>query len=123
MQEIVFPKLYEYFGSLGDIKHTDFYSHTFQSFQFKLVIPSFLVIDKFLEDGSLGNDWENLFLKTINEMAEIVLYNPETIDYSVTSKSQEMFEHNIAMPVCEIIYQHCRIWENMQFDSTDEDSM
>ena len=109
MQEIIFPKLYEYFGSLGGIKHTRFYSQTFQSFQIELVIPSFLVIDKFLDDSSLGSDWENLFLKTINEMAEIVLYNPENIDYSVTSKSQEMFEYNIAIPVYKMVYQHHKI--------------
>lgn len=121
MQEIVFPKLYEYFGNLSDFKHTCFYSSTFQSFQNKLIIPSLLVIDKFLDDGSLGSNWENLFLETINEMAEIVLYNPENIDYSIKPESQEMFNWDICLPVLKTISYHCTMWKYSQFESDNED--
>lgn len=123
MNEIIFPKLYEYFGNLENLQHVDFYTRTFNMFQGELVASSCLVIDKFVEDGVWEEDWENLFLKTINAMTEIVLYDPEKINYSVTPKSQEMFINDIDVPVCKDILYHVKLSQLMQIpisESEDE---
>lgn len=121
MNGIIFPKLYEYFGNLENLQHIDFYTRTFGLFQEKLVASSCLAIDKFVEDGVLGENWEALFLKTINEMTETVLYNPEKIDYSVTPKSQEMFINDIDAPVRKDILYHVKLSQLMQIPISESD--
>lgn len=95
MKDLTFPKLYQYFSSLNNYPRMVFYLITFSQLCYDITITSRLAIDQFIEYGRLGEDWEALLLKTTNEMVEDVLYNPEKIDYSVTSESQEMFILNI----------------------------
>lgn len=99
MEYIAFTKLYEYFGDMPDIKHTKVYASTFGAFMDEVVKASRLVIDKFVEDGTLGEDWLQLFINTTNELAEVVLYDPSKIDYSLSSGSQEIFWEYLQNPV------------------------
>lgn len=103
MKDLTFPKLYQYFSSFKNDYHMKFYSATFSQFCKDIVIASRLAIDKFIEDGALGEDWEDLLLKMTNEMVEDVIYNPEEIDYSVTPASQDMFIKNISAFVHAVI--------------------
>lgn len=96
LKDIPFPKLYEYFGNLEDIRQTKIYVRSFWSFLDELVRSSRLVMDRFVEEGTWGEDWESLFCKMTNELASSVLYDPERIDYSVMPGSQEMFMKDIA---------------------------
>lgn len=91
MNDITFPKLYEYFAGLPNVRHTQFYADMFWMFMDEVVQSSRLVIDKYVEDGIWGEDWEQLFLETTNELATTVLYNPSEINYSVTPDSQREF--------------------------------
>jgi len=99
LKDIHFPKLYEYFSGLENNDRIWLYAKAFPLLMRDLVQSSRLVIDKFVDDGLFGKDWESLFLEVINELAETVLYDPETIDYSVTPESQAMFIEVISAPV------------------------
>lgn len=90
MHDLHFPKLYQDFGAFDDPAYTAFCADTFVSFRNTVVISSRLIIDNLIENGHF-KDWENLFLDSINEMAEVVFYDPAKIDYTVTPKSQEKF--------------------------------
>lgn len=99
LKDIEFPKLYKHFGHFEDVKYVKIYTYTFLKFMDEVVQSSRLVIDKFVEDGLFGEDWENVFLEATNKLAESVLYDPKEIDYSVESRSQEMFIKDISAPV------------------------
>ena len=99
MKNIVFPKLYEHFGNQPNIMCTQSYAHIFLEFVVEVVHSSRLIIDKFVEDGTFGEDWEQIFLETTNELAETVLYDPSKINYSVTPESQREFMIYLLEPV------------------------
>ena len=88
----------------------EIYVRIFCSFMDDLVRSSRLVIDKFVEEGTFGEDWENLFLDITNELAESVLYDPKMIDYSVEPASQEVFMKDISAPVEAWIAHMTELW-------------
>ena len=47
-----------------------------------------LILEGLIEKGYFGNDWEDFLNKTINEMANQVLYDPKEIDYTPNPESQ-----------------------------------
>lgn len=61
LKDIPFPKLYEYFGNLENIRQSEIYVRIFWSFMDNLIRSSRLGIDRFVEEGAFGEDWENLF--------------------------------------------------------------
>ncbi|WMC91318.1 hypothetical protein [Kineothrix sp. MB12-C1] len=103
MNNLYFPKVYQAFSDLEDLRYITFYTENFYSFKNQILISSRLIIDKFIEKGVFGEEWENLFIKTINETTEKVFYDPCKIDYSVTPKSQEMFIKAISTPVRNLL--------------------
>lgn len=106
MENIVFPKLYKYFANLPDISYTQICANIFWLFMNEAVHASRLIIDKFVEAGTFGEDWEQLFLKTTNELAETVLYDPSEINDSITPKSQQEFEKYLFESVDLLIRQY-----------------
>ena len=111
LKDIPFPKLCKYFGNSEDIMQIDIYVRIFCSFMDDLVRSSRLVIDKFVEEGTFGEDWENLFLDITNKSAESVLYDPKVIDYSMELRSQEMFQKDISAPVEAQIVHMTKLWK------------
>lgn len=99
LSKIFFPKLYEYLNSFKEPERIELFTNTFFWFLDEFTLSCYLVLDKFVENDSLGTDWESLFLKTINEMTETVFYDPEKIDYSVVPKSQEEFVKILSVSV------------------------
>lgn len=91
LKDIEFPKLYQKFYSL-DAVSTIRYVNIFQCFKNLIAFSSHLIFDYLIEKGVFGDDWENLFLDTINGMAESVFYAPDDIDYTIQPRSQECFE-------------------------------
>lgn len=63
----------------------------FNFFLYDVVSTARLIIDELVEKKYFGEDWEDFFLNTINDMTERVFYNPNEIDYTVTSQSQEKY--------------------------------
>lgn len=122
MDKIVFPKLYEHFCNLPDIDLAQAYANTFWMFMDEVVQSSRLIIDKFVEDGIFGEDWEQLFLETTNELAKAVLYNPSAINYSLTPESQQEFQIYLLEPVdYRIKREKIRFFQSMsQLESDDE---
>jgi len=118
LKDIHFPKLYDYFSGLQTYVQMILYVNIFLAFLKDLVLTSRLVIDKFIDEGLFGEDWEKLFLGIINEMAENVLYAPQTIDYSITPESQSAFLKIIAAPAIEI--GSC-LHHELYFEETNEE--
>lgn len=123
LDKIPFPKLYEDFYSLEGDRSTEVYAETFCSFMDDLAHSSRLIIDEFIEEGLLGENWENLLLETVNELAETVLYNPKEIDYNVTPECQERFMKVIANPVYTKVMRQIAAVDCLQtsFSGVDDD--
>ena len=123
LEGIVFPKIYEYFYNLKTLKQLSFYANAFRCFISDFDIPFLLVLDKFIEDGVLGDNWEDLLVSKINDMVETVLYNPDKIDYSVKPESQEMFFHDLFTPVHNKMWYSIRLSRRMQLSDLDDDEI
>lgn len=93
-----FPKLYKDFSSLPYCE-AELYADEFPRFLQEIVISSCLIIDELIEKGAFGDDWENLFRNTLNEMAEDVLYDPSQLNFTISEGAQEKFEKLLAPPV------------------------
>lgn len=121
---IYYPKLYKDFSTLSPcsiISDPARCSKIFLDFRDYVVGSSRLIIDEIIEKGYWGKDWENLFLKTVNEMVEEVFYNPKQIDYSVTPKSQEMFVKVISAPVYVEVSNRINRLHDMPNSSSESD--
>jgi hypothetical protein len=103
LNDIYFPKLYQDFSSYDDITYTASCASRFNSLNNVVVSSSRLIIDALIEKEYFGEDWETLFLDTINEMTESVFYNPDEIDYTVTAESQEKFAKILSALVRRIL--------------------
>lgn len=99
LKDIHFPKLYEYLCGFEDNNRVLVYATAFLSFMRDFVHSSRLVIDKFVDEGMFGEDWENFFLEVINELTKSVLYDTEIIDDAVSPDSQAMFIEIISAPI------------------------
>lgn len=109
LKDICFPKLYRDFFSIPLYNDLVSYLKFFPDFMNLTISSSCLVIDELIEDGFLGEDWENFLLNTLNKMAESVFYNPKEIDFSVKPESQEKFMELLSAPVQELLYQEAHI--------------
>ena len=123
LEGIVFPKVYEYFYNLKTLKQLSFYANAFRCFINDFDIPFLLVLDKFIEDGVLDDNWEDLLVSKMNEMAETVLYDPDKIDYSITPESQEMFFDDLFTPVYNKMWRAIRVSRRMQLSDLDDDDI
>lgn len=96
---IHFPKVYQDFSNLDDPAQIALCAETFISFMNLVVSSCRLLLDEFVGKNYFRDDWETLFLNTINEMTDRVFYNPDEIDFTVKPGSQKMFEKVISAPV------------------------
>lgn len=88
----------------------DAFSLQFMLFSASFIWLSRLLIDKLVEDGYLGENWEALFLEGINSLATRVLYDPTSIDYSVKPGTQEAFEMLLTVQVKAVVKSHIMDW-------------
>ena len=123
MENIVFPKLYKCFGNQPNINCTKSHVERFCSFMDEVVQSSRLIIDKFVEAGTFGEDWEQLFLETTNELAETVLYDPSEINYSIVPETQREFQIYLLEPVDYLIQIHKTIAEIVLSGSESNDDV
>ena len=72
-----------------------------------MICSSCLILDELIERETFGENWESLFIDTINKMAEDVLYNPQEIDFSVTEDSQKYFERILHAGVYVEVHAAC----------------
>lgn len=105
LNDIHFPKLYQAFSNLSDVKYTAFCANSFSCFIDLVVSSSRLIIDELIEKSFFGENWENMFLDTIDKMTERVFYDPKQFDYTVTSGSQEKFTEILAAPVRDLLFR------------------
>lgn len=105
LNNIQFPKLHQDFIALGDLKDAAICAKNFLLLMDYVVSSSRLIIDELVEFNLLGDDWENLFLGAINDMAERVFYDPAQIEYAIKPNSQEKFEKIVAAPVLDVLYR------------------
>lgn len=103
LKNIHFPKLYADFISLP-LEDMNRCALEFPLFLQDISTPSCLIFDALVDEGILGKDWEKLFLKIINEMAERVFYKPSEIDFTILPDSQEKFERLLLSPILEVLY-------------------
>lgn len=104
LNNIHYPKLYEDFLPLPYPVMVSC-AESFPGFLQDITCSSCLVIDELVEKGAFGDNWENLFLDTINEMAATVFYDPEEIDFAVAEGSQEKFERLLCAPVITALHE------------------
>ena len=78
----------------------------FLRFRQLLVTSSRLIIDELVEKNYFGENWSNLFLEIINELAEKVFYNISDIDFTLshTPSTQKYFEEIILQPVRDLLF-------------------
>lgn len=99
LKDLPYSKIYELFFNFKDIDQLQDYTILFNYFIKELTILSKIVFDTFIENGSLGNNWENIFLETTNNLAEQVFYDPSKIDYDSPMGAQKIFELIRIFPV------------------------
>lgn len=122
MNDIIFPQLYEYFGNLPDAMQTQLYANTFWLFMDEVVQSSRLVMDKFVEDGIFGEDWEQFFLETTNKLAETVLYEPSEINDSIVPESQRDFQIYLLAPIDRLLrYEKHQFYMSTSLSGVDDD--
>lgn len=92
LRDICFPKIRNEFWKLNSIVDVEFIVCKFSVFINDFISLSRLLVDKFIEDGHFGENWEKHFVTEINRMAEQIFYTSNDIDYSIDSESQEAFE-------------------------------
>lgn len=102
---IFFPKLHEYWVNFENINDIHFHTNTFSTFLNELVISILLILDRFIDDKILDEEWKELFLNTLYSMTEDVFYNPQKIDYTVKKGSQEKFIKLLSSPVYSLLFE------------------
>ena len=114
LQSIPFPKVYDYIYTQTDESNIIFVPSLFCSFTDQLVQSSRLIIDKFVEDGFWGEDWVDFLLKTVNDLAPSVLYDPESIDCIVTPEFQETFMNYLTYPILIMVNEKIKSLKSPQ---------
>ena len=109
LKDICFPKLYKDFFDIPLYNDLVSCLKYFPDFMNLTISSSCLIIDELIEDGFFGEDWEDFFHDTLNEMVESVFYNPEEFDFSIKPESQEKFIELLSAPVQELLYQETHI--------------
>lgn len=90
LDDICFPAIYEKLFMLP-LALIGQFAEAFSQYIMRFAVESCLILDELIEDGVFGNSWETLFRDMSNELAEMILYDPTTIDFSATEASQVKF--------------------------------
>lgn len=88
----------------------------FYNFQDCFVRSSCLVLDELVEKGFFDDQWEDFFIKSINEKAESVFYVPDQINFNSTPELQlqTAFETILMSPVAILLNSISKKFENEQ---------
>ena len=108
LNDIWFPSLYRDFGLLCFYEEMERCARVFPDFLNTVLYSACLIIDELVEKGHLGEQWEALFIKMTNEMAERVFYNPSDIDFNNYPGAQEKFMKILDAPVRNLVFQEQR---------------
>lgn len=114
LDEICFPKIYE------ALLHTPLdliaqYTEEYLQMWITDTIISNLILDELVEKNFFGENWCALFLDKVNEMAEEVLYNPQTVEFFEEEYAQEKFVRLLHAGVFLEVCVAC----NSEFHATD----
>ncbi len=109
LNDICFPKVYEDFANFPLWTDTEKCALCFRILCDRIIPINCLIIDELIEKKYFGEDWYDFFRNTINEMANKIFYNPEKIDYTVTSKSQEKYMKILSATAQNVIFTHTGI--------------
>ena len=101
LSELCFPKLRNQLFQLEDISEIFHYSTSFKDFLILFILMSRLIIDQLIEDHVLSDNWESSILSQINNLAEKVLFNPDTIDTTVTPEYQNFYQTLVISPIAK----------------------
>lgn len=112
LQNICFPRIRDKFYQGRPLEEVHLLVQKFFHFQYCFICLSRLLIDKLVENGYLGEDWETLFLSEINERSVQILYSPKSIDYSVGPDLQEAFEKLLMFQTRWHLNAHLTIWKH-----------
>lgn len=106
LNDIFYPKLYNKFSSSLDMNELRYAVSNFLYFRQLLVTSSRLIIDELVEKNYFGENWSDVFLEVINELAENVFYNINELDFSLSDKpgTQKYFEKIISQPVRDLLF-------------------
>ena len=112
LDDICFPNIYEKLFALP-LQETKLYAEVFLQYLKRVTMLSCLILDVLVENNFFGDTWEAYFIDISNQMAEKVLYDPSTIDYSVTEKSQQKFlrllHAGVLVEVCTACHSQFRM--------------
>lgn len=109
LRDICFPQVRDKFCH-RPLDDTQFFIRQFMLFSASFIWLSRLLIDKLIEGGYFGKNWEALFLEEINSLATRVLYDPASVDYSVKPGTQEAFEMLLTIQVKAVVKSHIMDW-------------
>ena len=109
LRDICFPQVRDKFCH-RPLEDTHFFIRQFTLFSSSFIWLSRLLIDKLIEGGDFGENWETLFLEEINSLATRVLYDPTSIDYSVKPGAQDAFEMLLTAQVKAVVKSHIMDW-------------
>lgn len=90
LDNICFSGIYKKLFELP-LEETYLYAEVFLQYIERSAVESCLILDELIERGFWKDTWEKLFRDISNELADIVLYDFEKIDLSITEKSQQSF--------------------------------
>jgi hypothetical protein len=101
LKDIHFTALYNAFGFIDDCDDLIQCVLAFKFLVVQTVNASRLILDELIDKGYFGgkNEWYDLFLDSLNKMAEKVFYDPNSIDYSIKPGAQKCFETILFTPV------------------------
>lgn len=103
LKDIFFPKLYKNLSELPVYSDIESCSKYFGVLNNLVVTSSCLIFDELIEENYLGNDWKDFFDDILYELTEKVFYNPDEIDYTIDSKSQDAFIKILSAPVRDLL--------------------
>ena len=95
---IWFPKVSEQLWYIPSLEQRALYAKLFMRLMENSVHMSLLFFDQLIEDGIFGDDWENLFSGTINDMTPYVFYDPQAVKWPQTPDLQDVFMKVISTP-------------------------
>lgn len=106
LSEICFPAIYERLFPLPlevICQCANFFIQLLSEF----MVESNLILDELIEQGAFGDEWEKHFREISNELAETVLYDPQSVDFSTTEKSQQKYHRLLHAKVQVEIFGEC----------------
>lgn len=94
LKDIPYPKIYDMLADIGDYEKMLYYGQNFLTFLGNVSRTFMLILDQFVEEKLFGEEFAQFFLKTINNLAPDVLYEPIEYSHKLKKASHEM--HQVA---------------------------